>query len=236
MTCPCPEPSESNPSPPTVTNQNLIPFSHLLVQATDFRDGTCCRTNITSPLWAHLYYCIHNKQVCLWPGVRIYQIRTLAGEFAAVFQDSWNVPVVLWDGTLPLPLSFMFRILLANCVCLYFRPSVYTIIMDPHVTAPYSGGPAYKHPPGETPSPIKFLLAFAVAKCNLGISSVGISTGYGLDDRIIGVRFPASAGNFSLRHRAQTGSGAHPASYPMGTGSSFPGAKATEARNWQLTF
>jgi hypothetical protein len=29
-------------------------------------------------------------------------------------------------------------------------------------------------------------------------SSVGIATGYGLDDRMIGVRFTAGAGNFSL--------------------------------------
>jgi len=50
---------------------------------------------------------------------------------------------------------------------------------------------------------------------------------YGLDDRMIGVRFPAGAGNFSLRHHVQTGSGAHPASYPMGTGGCFPGRLAT---------
>jgi hypothetical protein len=56
-------------------------------------------------------------------------------------------------------------------------------------------------------------------------SSVGTVTGYRLDDRIIGVRFPAGAGNFSLRHRVQTKPGAHPASYPMGTGGSFPGGK-----------
>jgi hypothetical protein len=48
-------------------------------------------------------------------------------------------------------------------------------------------------------------------------SSVGIITGYGLDDRIMGVRFLARAGDFSL-HRVQTDSGAHPASYPMSTG------------------
>jgi hypothetical protein len=42
---------------------------------------------------------------------------------------------------------------------------------------------------------------------------------------MIGVRFPAEAGNFSLRHRVQTGSGAHPVSYPMGTGGSFSGVK-----------
>jgi hypothetical protein len=35
--------------------------------------------------------------------------------------------------------------------------------------------------------------------------------------------------NFSLHHRIQTGSGAHPASYPMGTKGSFPGGKAVGA-------
>jgi hypothetical protein len=32
--------------------------------------------------------------------------------------------------------------------------------------------------------------------------------------------------NFSLHHRVQTGSGAHPASYPMGARGSFPRGKA----------
>jgi hypothetical protein len=59
--------------------------------------------------------------------------------------------------------------------------------------------------------------------------SVSIATGYGLDDRMIGVRFSTGAGNFSLRHRVQTGSGAHPASYSIGTGGSFPGGKAAGA-------
>jgi disulfide bond formation protein DsbB len=31
--------------------------------------------------------------------------------------------------------------------------------------------------------------------------------------------------NFSLHHRVQTGSGAHPASYPVSTRGSFPGGK-----------
>jgi hypothetical protein len=34
------------------------------------------------------------------------------------------------------------------------------------------------------------------------------------------------AGKFPLRHRAQIESGAHPATYPMGTTGSFPGDKA----------
>jgi hypothetical protein len=34
---------------------------------------------------------------------------------------------------------------------------------------------------------------------------------------------------FSLLHVVQTGSGAHPTSYLVGTGDSFPGSKAAEA-------
>jgi hypothetical protein len=60
-------------------------------------------------------------------------------------------------------------------------------------------------------------------------SSVGRALGYGLDDRGSRVRFLAGAGNFSLHHRVQNGSGAHPASYPMGTRGSFPGSKAAGA-------
>jgi hypothetical protein len=60
-------------------------------------------------------------------------------------------------------------------------------------------------------------------------SSVGIALGYGLDDRGSRIRFPAGAGNFSLHHRVQNGSGAHPASYPMGTRGPFPGGKAAGA-------
>jgi hypothetical protein len=57
-------------------------------------------------------------------------------------------------------------------------------------------------------------------------SSVGIALGYGLDDRGSRVRFPVGAGNFSLHHHVQNGSGAHPASYPMGARDAFPGGKA----------
>jgi hypothetical protein len=38
------------------------------------------------------------------------------------------------------------------------------------------------------------------------------------------VRFPVGARDFSLFHSVQTASGARSVSYPMGTGSSFPGA------------
>jgi hypothetical protein len=58
-----------------------------------------------------------------------------------------------------------------------------------------------------------------------GLSVPYIATGYGLADRMIGVRFPARTRNSSLRHHVQTGCGAHPASYPMDIGGSFPGVK-----------
>jgi hypothetical protein len=52
---------------------------------------------------------------------------------------------------------------------------------------------------------------------------------YGLDDRAIEVRSPTEAEDFSSSPCVQTGSGAHPASHPMGTGGSFPGGKARPA-------
>jgi hypothetical protein len=62
-------------------------------------------------------------------------------------------------------------------------------------------------------------------------SSIGIAADYGLDDQMVGVRIKAGAANFSLRHRVQNGSRAHPSSYPMGTRSSFPGGKAAGVRS-----
>jgi hypothetical protein len=52
--------------------------------------------------------------------------------------------------------------------------------------------------------------------------SVSIALGYGLDDRGSRLQFPAGAGNFSLHHSVQIGSGVHPVSYPMGIGGLFP--------------
>jgi hypothetical protein len=43
-------------------------------------------------------------------------------------------------------------------------------------------------------------------------SSVGIVLGYELDDWGSRVQFPVRAGNFSLHHCVQNGSGAHPTS------------------------
>jgi hypothetical protein len=66
-------------------------------------------------------------------------------------------------------------------------------------------------------------------------SSVCIALDYGLDDRGSRVPFPAGTENFSLHHRVQNGSGAHPASYPMGTRDSFPGNKTAGSWSWPLT-
>jgi hypothetical protein len=60
-------------------------------------------------------------------------------------------------------------------------------------------------------------------------SSVSMALGYGLDDRGSRFRFPAGAGNFSLHHRVQNGSGTHLASYRMSTRGSFLGGTAAGA-------
>jgi hypothetical protein len=54
---------------------------------------------------------------------------------------------------------------------------------------------------------------------------------YGLDGRAIGDRSPAGAKDFFSNLCVQTGSGAHPASSPMGTGGPFPGGKARPGRD-----
>jgi hypothetical protein len=66
-------------------------------------------------------------------------------------------------------------------------------------------------------------------------SSVGIALGYGPDDRGSRVWLSVGAGNFSLHHRVKNGSGAHPASYPIGTRDSFPRGNAVGAWSWPLT-
>jgi hypothetical protein len=58
--------------------------------------------------------------------------------------------------------------------------------------------------------------------------SVGTGTGYGLDGRGIGVRFPTEVRDSSLLHRVQGGSEAHPASYSMDTTDPFPRVKQLE--------
>jgi hypothetical protein len=60
-------------------------------------------------------------------------------------------------------------------------------------------------------------------------SSDGIASGYGLDGRGVGVRSLAGVRDFSLLHSVQTGSGAQPASYAVGTGALSPEVKQSES-------
>jgi hypothetical protein len=59
-------------------------------------------------------------------------------------------------------------------------------------------------------------------------STVGTATAYGLDDRWVGVRVPVGL-KFVHLSILESGSGVHPASYPMDTGGSLPGGKAVGA-------
>jgi hypothetical protein len=63
------------------------------------------------------------------------------------------------------------------------------------------------------------------------VNSGSIVSDYGLDDRAIRVRIPAGAKDFSSILCVQTGSGAHPASCPMGTAVPVPGGKARPGRD-----
>jgi hypothetical protein len=62
-------------------------------------------------------------------------------------------------------------------------------------------------------------------------SSGSIAPEYGLDDRAFKVRSPTGAEDFSSSPCVHTCSGAHPASYPMGTVGHFPGGKARPGRD-----
>jgi hypothetical protein len=74
------------------------------------------------------------------------------------------------------------------------------------------------------PSRWRFLIPKVVTTSNF----LSMLTGTGL-------RFPAGTGNFSLHHLVQNDSGAHRASYQMGSRASFPGDKAVGAWSWSLT-
>jgi hypothetical protein len=62
-------------------------------------------------------------------------------------------------------------------------------------------------------------------------AGAGIAQWYsaGLRARCLEVRVPIGDGNFSRHHRVQTGNGAHPASYTVGSRSSSPGGEAAGA-------
>jgi hypothetical protein len=84
-----------------------------------------------------------------------------------------------------------------------------------------------------TSKPTEFVQEYVVTKIYCTLPTLKLSptdfsvvSDYGLDDRAIGVRFPAGAKDFSCILCVHTVSGAHPASCTMGTGSPFPGGKS----------
>jgi hypothetical protein len=79
--------------------------------------------------------------------------------------------------------------------------------------------------------PLVYEFSVSTKTCLEPGSSVSIVSGYGLDDRAIGVRSPGETKDFSSSLCVQTGSGAHPASCTMGTGGLFPGGKARPGRD-----
>jgi hypothetical protein len=78
---------------------------------------------------------------------------------------------------------------------------------------------------------VNLLFMFSPAKVWSRVSSGSIVSDYGMDDRAIRVRSPAGAKDFSSILCVQTGSGAHPASCPMGTEVLSPGVKARPGRD-----
>jgi hypothetical protein len=59
----------------------------------------------------------------------------------------------------------------------------------------------------------------------INLSIVGIALGYGLNDWGSRVQFLVGSGKYSLHHCIQNGSGAHPASCPVGTSALSLGVK-----------
>jgi hypothetical protein len=87
------------------------------------------------------------------------------------------------------------------------------------------------HPSDTLMLDLNYLLRHHVSILGSLGSSVSIVSGYGLDDRVIEVRSPAGAEDFSSSLCVQTDSGAHPASYTIGARGPFPGGKAQPGRD-----
>jgi hypothetical protein len=83
-----------------------------------------------------------------------------------------------------------------------------------------------KHRRANTAIPICFLFLQLVKLKMFSPKRMGSRYSDGLR---AGVRILAGSRDFSLLHGVEIGSGPHPASYPMGTGGSFPEVKAAMA-------
>jgi hypothetical protein len=77
----------------------------------------------------------------------------------------------------------------------------------------------------------QYRLSYPSSRCNTRSrdSAVGIATGYGMDDRGVGVRVPVVSRIVFTSSRPALG--VHSTSYPFGTGSSLPEVKPAGARS-----
>jgi hypothetical protein len=75
------------------------------------------------------------------------------------------------------------------------------------------------------------IFCLLLSTCRKRGSSVSIASAYRLDDWAIEVRYQAETRHYSSNLCVQTGSGAHPASYPVGTGGPFAGGKVRLGRD-----
>jgi hypothetical protein len=132
--------------------------------------------------------------------------RPTSSEDNSSFRHNWRISLILYEWTL-----FNLRQMTPDLLCRHVGMFSMVAINIPHYT-------------------VSSVFCFF-----FGIAGIAQWHSAGLRARWSGLRDPAEAGNFSLHHRVQTGSGAHPAPYPVGTRSSFPGDKAAGAWNWPLT-
>jgi hypothetical protein len=73
------------------------------------------------------------------------------------------------------------------------------------------------------------ILKISVANLICCIQAFGVHWATDWTIGVLGFDSWSETENFSLHHRVQNGSVAHPASYPMGSKGSFPGGKAAES-------
>jgi hypothetical protein len=74
---------------------------------------------------------------------------------------------------------------------------------------------------------MQLLMHTKIVKLQILMGAKIAQSGYGLGDQ--GLILDRGQGFFSLCHCMQTSSGAHPASYTVGTRGSFPGGKVARA-------
>jgi hypothetical protein len=98
--------------------------------------------------------------------------------------------------------------------------------VDNHFTRQYNPEDNSEHHTRRRENLKSHMIKYSLNQSMSRVSSGSIVSDYGLDDRGIGVGSPAGAKGFSSNFCVQTGSGAHPASCPVGTGVLSPGVNS----------